>query len=163
EFWPSMHAAEALTVAGHGDEVRKVLEPKLQTERDDQKRCGLARELTRAGDRSKTVLLLDILAKNDPHGHVHAAESLYKIGEIGHGRLLRKAMAQDKDLSLQGMAAAALARCGSPAALAVLRSQAKNDKPEVSYVAAWVLGRLGDKSDLPQLRANVARTKDPMS
>src|SRR5438128_383251 len=58
EFWPSIHAAEALTLAGHGDDVRKALEPKLLTENDDQRRCGLARELARAGDRAQASLLL---------------------------------------------------------------------------------------------------------
>ena len=36
EFWPSMHAAEGLTLAGHGDEVRQCLAPKLPLEKDDQ-------------------------------------------------------------------------------------------------------------------------------
>jgi sialidase-1 len=138
-----------------------VLEPKLKTERDDQKRCGLAREIARAGDHSRAVFLLDILAKKDSHGHVHAAESLYKIGEVGDGGLLRQAMAQDKDPILKVMAAAALARCGSPQALAVVRDLVKNDKAEISSIAAWVLGRLGDRSDLPALHACAERTKDP--
>ncbi|HAH48796.1 MAG TPA: sialidase, partial [Planctomycetaceae bacterium] len=43
EFWPSMHAAEALTLAGKGDEVRQIIAPQLKTEKDDQHRCGLAR------------------------------------------------------------------------------------------------------------------------
>src|SRR5262249_34325650 len=50
EFWPSMHAAEGLTSAGQGQDVRRALAPKLTTETDDQKRCGLARELVRAGE-----------------------------------------------------------------------------------------------------------------
>lgn len=73
EFWPSMHAAEALTLAGKGAEVRQIIEPKLKTEKDDQHRCGLARELVRAGDRSKAAIMFQILAGKDSHGHVHAA------------------------------------------------------------------------------------------
>ena len=68
-FWPSIHACEALTLAGHGDEVTKFLTPKLKTEKDDQHRCGLARELVRAGDRSKTSIMFDILA-----GETHSDE-----------------------------------------------------------------------------------------
>ena len=45
EFWPSMHAAEALTQSGHGKEVTELLPVRLQTTADDQQRCGLAREL----------------------------------------------------------------------------------------------------------------------
>ena len=45
EFWPSIHAAEALTLGGHGGEVRELLTPRLATVTDDQQRCGVAREL----------------------------------------------------------------------------------------------------------------------
>ncbi|HTN02138.1 MAG TPA: hypothetical protein VL132_09685, partial [Planctomycetaceae bacterium] len=49
EFWPSMHAAEGLTVAGYGAEVRQALPARIPAETDDQRKCGLARELVRAG------------------------------------------------------------------------------------------------------------------
>src|SRR5688500_1749956 len=51
EFWPAMHAAEALTLAGRGRDVLAALARRSET--DDQKRCGLAREAVRAGDRTK--------------------------------------------------------------------------------------------------------------
>src|SRR3954451_12822135 len=47
EFCPGMHAAEALSLAGYGNEVRAAIAPKLPPESDDQRRCGLARELVR--------------------------------------------------------------------------------------------------------------------
>ncbi len=163
EFWPSIHAAEALTLTGHGNEVRKFLEPKLVTETDDQKRCGLARELIRAGDRRHASLMLDILAGGDPYGHVHAAESLYKVFEIGDGRAMRRAFAQSEHVTLQLMAAAALGRSGNPAAMSLLRERLTDDAAEVSRIAAWILGRIGDTSDLPQLQNNVKRAKDPLT
>src|SRR5205823_224646 len=83
EFWPSMHAAEALTLDGRGSEARALLGPKLPKETDDQRRCGLARELARAGDRAPLQVMLDILASPNPHGHVHACESLFKLREVG--------------------------------------------------------------------------------
>ena len=86
EFWPAMHAAEALTLAGRADEVQQPLTTRLLTERDDRRRCGLARELVRSGDLAKVGMLLEILEKSDTYGHEHAAESLYKIGEVGDGR-----------------------------------------------------------------------------
>ena len=58
EFWPAMHAAEGLTLGGHGAEVIEFLKPKLGAETDDQKRCGLARELARAGDKSGNIKAL---------------------------------------------------------------------------------------------------------
>jgi sialidase-1 len=152
EFWPAMHAAEALTIAGKGSEVRQALAPLLETERDDQHLCGLGRELTRAGDRFKAQMMLGILASDNDYGHVHAAESLYKVAEIGDGRLLRQAMQQTANLRLRAMAAAALARCGSPRALAVVRELGESDDAETRKLAAWILARLGTKEDLPLLR-----------
>src|SRR5262245_16429086 len=61
EFWPAMHAAEALTIAGHGHDVLAALAKRSET--DDQKRCGLAREAVRAGDRTKLAILFEILDK----------------------------------------------------------------------------------------------------
>ena len=80
EFWPAMHAAEAMTLARMGDEVIAYLQPKLAEEKDDQRRCGLARELVRAGQVEYAEVMFDILRGDDPHGHVHAAESLFKVG-----------------------------------------------------------------------------------
>ena len=154
EFWPSMHAAEALTLAGRGNEVRGLLASKLETETDDQRRCGLARELVRAGDCAKVGVILEILAKHDSNGHVHAAESLYKVGRVGDGRLLRQAMAQEANPTLQLMAAAALGRCGHPGAMKLLRRQLASDNPEVSRIAGWVLG----PSATSRTRRSCART-----
>ncbi|NOX57119.1 MAG: sialidase [Planctomycetes bacterium] len=162
EFWPSMHAAEALTLAGYGDEVRTGIEPRLKTEKDARHRCGLARELVRAGDRAKAALLLDILADEDSYGHVHACESLYKVNEIGDGRLLRQALTQTEDLRKALMAAAALGRWGSPSAMALLRRHVKDRDPEIARIAAWVLARIGDRQDIPALRAGLQRFNDPL-
>lgn len=158
EFWPSIHAAEGLTLGGHGAEVIAHLTPKLAAEKDDQRRCGLARELVRAGERQHARILLDILAGKDPHGHVHAAESLYKVVEIGDGAALRKALADTSNIRLQMMAAAALGHCGNPEAMAFLRQQLKTAEPDIARIAGWVLGRIGDKRDIPGLteRANNA-------
>ena len=90
DFWPAVHAAEALTIGGAGREVLANFGPRLEQETDDQRRCGLARELVRAGDYARLSVLLDVLAKDDAHGHTHAAESLFKVGEVGDGRMLRR-------------------------------------------------------------------------
>ncbi|MFH1265396.1 MAG: HEAT repeat domain-containing protein, partial [Planctomycetota bacterium] len=163
EFWPSMHAAEALTVAGHGDEVRAALEPRLATETDDQHRCGLARELVRAGDVSRVDVLLEVLGKDDAYGHVHAAESLYKVGRVGDGQLLRAALARQDNPSLQLMAAAALSRCGSPAAIGLVRDKLADEDIGIARIAGWVLARLGDASDVGPLRKTLERAEDPLA
>jgi sialidase-1 len=163
EFWPSIHAAEALTLAGHAGEVRELLAPKLTAETDDQRRCGLSRELVRAGDRSQAAVMLRIIAGDDAYGHVHAAESLYKVWEVGDGLALRGAMALAEIPNLKLMAAGALARCGSPRAMALLRKTIRDDDPEVRKISAWLLARLGDNSDIPAVREGLARAEtDPV-
>ena len=152
EFWPSIHAAEGLTVGGLGAEVIAFLEPTLSSEKDDQRRCGIARELVRAGERQYKQVMLDILAGEDSHGHVHAAESLYKVGEVGDGVALRRAFADEDNIRLQMMAAAALGRAGNPEAMAFLRKQLRTAEPELARIAAWVLGRIGDKRDVETLK-----------
>lgn len=161
-FWPSIHACEALTLAGHGDEVTKFLTPKLKTEKDDQHRCGLARELVRAGDRSKTSIMFDILAGEDTHGHVHACESLYKVNEIGDGKLMRAALKSDNTIQSL-MAAAALGRQGDPAALKLLRDKLSDEDPGIARISAWVLGRIGEpRADIPGLREGLTKQTDPL-
>jgi sialidase-1 len=161
DFWPAMHAAEGLTLAGHGAEVRQALEPRLHGEKDARRRCGLARELARAGDRGKVAILADILAEENPYAHVHAAESLFKLGEVGDAAALARAFAQRDDVSLRLMAAAALARSGNAAALAAARETLRGDDPDGLMLAGWVVGRLGEASDIEPIRTRLADAPTP--
>ena len=163
EFWPSIHAAEGLTLGGHGDVVRKHLGPKLQTQLDDQQRCGVSRELIRAGDRRKRSIMLGILAGKDDFGHVHSAESLYKVEVIGDGVAMRRAFEQTENLRLRVMAAAALGRCGNPEAMTFIRSILNHDDPEVYKLGAWILGRIGSENDIPLLKKHVERCPDELT
>lgn len=161
EFWPAMHAAEALTLAGCQDEVLAALAKRSAA--DDQQACGLAREAVRAGDRRQIQSLLDILAKPGSNGHTHAAESLFKVAEVGDGIKLRAALAQSADVKLQCMAAAALARCGHPSALETVRPYLSSDDVENRKVAAWILGQIGASTDSPPLQRALAKEQDPLA
>jgi sialidase-1 len=162
DFWPSTHAAEGLTLGGYGDEVIAFLEPKLLSEDDDQRRCGLARELVRAGRREYKQVMLDILTSDDPHGHVHAAESLYKVVEIGDGSALRHAFTQSPNITLQVMAAAGLGRCGNPEAMAFLREQLVSAEPGIARIVGWVLGRIGSREDIPGIQQRLESSEDDL-
>ena len=162
DFWPSIHAAEGLTLGGYGEEVIRFLQPKLSGETDDQRRCGIARELVRAGARQYASVMLDILSGSETHGHVHAAESLYKVVEIGDGTAMRDAFQRDENAKLKLMAAGALGRCGNVQAMKFLRQSAGSEDPDVRKIAAWILGRIGDETDIPILKQQLARSDEKL-
>jgi sialidase-1 len=161
EFWPAMHAAEALTIAGHGNEVLAALAKRTPT--DDQQRCGLAREAVRAGDKSQAEVLLAVLTRPGSNGHTHAAESLFKVGLIGDGKGLKAAAAQDDDRKLKLMAAAALARSGDARALDLVRLDLDHEDRENRKVAAWILGQIGSSQDIPRITKALAAEDEPLA
>lgn len=162
DFWPAMHAAEGLTLAGHGREVRTALEPRLATETDARRRCGLARELVRAGDVAKVGELASVLASHDPYGHVHAAESLFKVGDVGDAAVTQRAFEQKEDIRLRLMAAAALGRGGAAAPRAAIREALRGDDADGIMLAAWILGQIGEETDIEPLRGRLAEAPTPL-
>lgn len=160
-FWPSMHAAEALTLAGHHQEVIPDLTRRLKVDQDDQRRCGLARELFRAGDELSLPVLLEVLASEDPYGHGHACESLFKIGQIGDGQLLKRRRDEADQPINQMLAAAALARHEDEASLQMIRDQLQNEDDNVARIAAWLLASVGDATDVSSLRMRVGSVELP--
>lgn len=159
EFWPAMHAAEGLTWGGQTAEVIEFLEPMLATIEDDQQRCGVARELVRAGRRSYAAVMLSILEGENPHGHVHACESLFKVNELGDGSQMRRAFNPEARTPKSLMAAAALARGGSPQAISWLREVLQGDDFEQARLAAWIVGQLRDLASLTAVNAWRQRLK----
>ena len=160
EFWPSMHAAEGLTLAGYSQEVIAFLNGKLESEQDDQRKCGLARETARAGDRSTIAVMQKILAGENPYGHVHAAESLFKVAAIGDGPAMRSAFKQNDNMKLKMMAAAALARQGDAEAMQTMRGLLATGDASDQGIAAWILGQIGDSSDIPRLTEQMSHCSD---
>lgn len=163
EFWPSMHAAEALTLAGRGSDVIASLKGKLPQETNDQRRCGLVRELVRAGDAAPLPVLWATLNDTKSNGRIHAAESLYKLGVPAEGPALAEAFSQDEIVQLKLMSAAALARLGSRSALESLRTQFGSDDKLVRNTVCFALARLGTADDLPMLRRQLERETDPLA
>lgn len=168
EFWPAMHAAEALTYAEAESEVIAALKTRLPDEKDDQRRCGLVRELYRAGDHSHLQILFDVLGNPSSKGRTHAAESLYKIGQTADKNLLREAMNQSESIPLQIMAAAALVKAEDPDAKDLVRRQLQSSDATARNLSAWVIGRHGNKDDARLVKALLqketsATSKDEMS
>ena len=163
DFPTAIHAAEALTRAGRAHEVTGPFTQRLANETDDRKKCVWSRELVRAGDSSKARVMLEILAKPDAYAHVHAAESLYKVGQVGDGNALRAAMGNRGNPILQIMAAGALAKHVDRGAMRMLRARLTDPDLETARIAAWVLGRIGGPSDIPGLRDGVRRSSDDLT
>jgi sialidase-1 len=163
DFGPAIHAAEALTRAGLADEVTGPFTERLANETDDRRKCVWSRELVRAGDASKARVLLQILTQPDPYAHIQAAEGLYKAGHVGDGEALRSAMASGPDPILRIMAAGALAKHGDGDAMRILRERVADADLESARIAAWVLGRIGDSSDIPDLRNGASRSRDDLT
>jgi sialidase-1 len=163
KFWVTMHAAEGLTLGGYGDEVIPLLEPKLSTETDAQRLCGLARELVRAGKRDPLSVLTEVLRREDPYGHTHAAESLYKVFEVGDEAVMRERFETSANIKLRLMAAAALARkLNDAGAYAFIRECRDGNDPDGLQIAAWILGIIGNEGDIEPLRARLADAPTPV-
>lgn len=152
QFWPAMHAAEALSQNERGEEVLKALAKR--TPEGEKQRCGLARESVRAGEKAKVETLFAVLADLKSDGRIHAAESLFKISMIGDGTSLRAALT-DSEPRLQLMAAAALARSGDTTARSIPRKHLGHADKTARMIAAWVLGQTGTADDIPAIRASV--------
>lgn len=161
DFWPSMHAAEGLTRAGFGAEVRAALAGRVDTTRDARMRCGLARELVRAGDSAIVQILVDVLSGTDPYAHAHAAESLFKLGLVGDESAMRR-IYRSGDATARLMAAAALAANGDADALNSIRTTYVQGDASSARIAAWILGRIGDASDKLLLANGLRRNADAM-
>ena len=91
-----------------------------------------------------TDVLFEILADRESNGRVHAAESLYKIGEVGDGTAAAQAFEQTENQQLRLMAAAALAKAGHQDALTHLRQQLASDDPQsgIPRLLSWPASEL---------------------
>ncbi|NOY80709.1 MAG: hypothetical protein GXP31_06855 [Kiritimatiellaeota bacterium] len=165
EFWPSMHAAEALTETNLGDVVRFRLRPRLPAEIDGNRRCGLARELVRASDTVRSAVLVDVLTnpKSTADERIHAAESLYKVNAGGRAEAPLRASLDTGKPVLELMAAAALVRAGHNDLLPRIRRRLSDADPRTFRIAAWLCGRLGDDAAVPALKRLLKVKCDPLS
>lgn len=167
EFWPAMHAAEAMTLAGQQPVVVQALRSKVEAEKDDQRRCGLLRELVRAGQPEWSSGMMRILSDKQSNGRVHAAESLYKVGWTGSGKAIDRAFSETDDIRLKLMAGAALAKYGQgeeqAAAFEFLRSTlSESDDGTVVQLSAWILGRVGSDEDRASIRSRLPDVSDAL-
>ncbi|EAQ78750.1 exo-alpha-sialidase [Blastopirellula marina] len=150
----ALNAAEGLTNAGKQQEVIAALAPQLKQTTESRRRCELARELVRAGERSSLAILVQALQDDVAfETQTAACEALFRIEEIGEGPILRKRFDQLQNINAQTiLAAAALAQWGNPLATAKLREVIKQAEWKDLQIAAWAVARLGDAESIGLLK-----------
>ena len=151
DFWARMHAAEALTAADQTQWVKNKLRQMLKHGWNAQHMCGLCREMVRAGADEYEQPMVSVLMRPEYGGATHAAESLFKVGKLGQRDLMEKAAA-GKDPVLGMMACAALVRAGDRDKLQRRREGLTSAVERERGVACWVLGQIGEDSDIPGIR-----------
>lgn len=156
-----MHAAEALSDLGRGQEVIRELEADFSHVPNVTHRVGLAREWVRAGDDSKVRVLVAELADLNSAGRIHAAESLWKLGRVGDEQVLIQAARHSDNLSLRIYASAAYLRSSDePAREIDTIVDGLMDSHSIDCVrAAFVLGRI----DYPEAAEVLRKHIDPLS
>ncbi|MCE5186883.1 MAG: hypothetical protein LLF76_12235 [Planctomycetaceae bacterium] len=155
-----MHAAEGLTQTGDPNIVIQSLSTMLATEGDDQKRCGLAREILRAGDESKISVLVEILSNRESNGRTHAAENLFKVQRIGDLELMIECANDTHNPSLQLWALANLIKSDHMEYLPMLRQFLNSQSTFERAMAAYLLGQLGDKNEIDRIKEGAEQTAD---
>ena len=155
----AVHAGEALTGARYTFEVRPVMLDLLAIVQDGRVRAGLVGEVVRGGDEGSIVELQDGLLDADVEIRIASARTLFAIARSGDPALLQGAMQEGEDERLRLYAAAALQRAGRDETIGFIRQRLESDDPIVRSTAADVLLVLGDRSDIPALRASLDRAE----
>lgn len=156
------HAAEGLTEIGRANEVLLALPARFDAASDTRTRCLCARELARAGDNSRLDVIEAILERGETADQCAAAESLFKIGRVRNDAVLRQvSCARESVLFL--MINGALASHGDADSLTYIRQLLESALSEIRQIAAWLLTRLGDPSDIMPLRQCKPIERDPVA
>jgi sialidase-1 len=159
QFWPSMHASEALTFAGYGKCVQlwngSARRPTIgNVAASPASWCGpaIGRHVATCSKCLESKRLRTCPCRREP-----VQDRAYRRRQA-HAR----ARATSSKAPLKLMGAAALVRCGAPAAINVVRHSLANGDPEAKRIAAWLISQIGDSSDAMQLETNIKNEQDPV-
>lgn len=142
-------AAAGLTESGYGDKVKRILSDKLgQVTLVDQ--CAVAAELIRAGDFSRTGILLNLAKDGTVDVKSEAFQKLYELNTIGDGTILRELMTTGSD-SDKAYAASILAQQGNLNAATAQRSYLNHTEDLIAAWTAFTMAKSGQSMDMTQL------------
>ena len=158
EFWPSIHASEALTDAGYGFEVVPILQNKLETEQDDVYRAHIAKVLLRNRRQNAIVILQDILMTTNEAAQLEALKSMFYEASVADtaiiGNLIRNT--EKQELKVYGWALLHITEKEKTSGL--IRSSLSDPDPAVRIAATDVIPFITpDKKDTTLLVSNLSR------
>ena len=149
EFWPSIHAAEALIKANYVFEAKPVLAQRLARETDKRRIAGYARALITTGDvqtiNHAIVNLQDILLSDDTEARILAAEAMFRTATVGDAAILEQAMDSLSNGRLRVFAAATLTLTDHANMREIVHKALRGDDPAARYIAADVIPIIGKR------------------
>ncbi len=152
EFWPSIHAAEALIKEDYAFEATPLLTTRMGAERDRRKIAGYARALATTDYNQSVVALQDILLSDDLEARILAAEAMFRTGIIGDPVILEQLTDPSINGRLRVFAAAALTVSDLADMREVIREALRGNDPAARYIAADVIPIVGTlEDDVPTL------------
>lgn len=152
EFWPSIHAAEALIREDYAFEATPIITERLGKERDRRRVAGYARALAAADANQSVVALQDILLSDDLEARILAAEAMFKTGLVGDPVILEQATDPSNNGRLRVFAAATLTVTDRANMRDIVREALDSDDPAARYIAADVIPIIGSlEEDVPTL------------
>lgn len=147
EFWPSIHAAEALIREDYGFEAIPVLRERMGREEDRRRIAGYARALAADDPNQSIVALQDILLSGDLEARILAAEAMFRKGIVGDPSILEQATDPSQNGRLRVFAAATLTVTDQEDMRDVVREALASNDPAARYIAADVIPIIGNLED----------------
>ena len=158
EFWPSVHAAEALIDAGYGFDATPVLKARLSEEEDALYRIGLAQALVRSGERHYLTILQDVLLTDQESAREEALRGMFYLADVADVPLVQTAYNRTDQPSARLWAAGVLSRVIDAKTVDVIREGLVHEDPGVRLTAAELIPVMGSvKTDTTQLLANLGQ------
>lgn len=147
EFWPSIHAAEALIREDYGFEATPLLRERMGREQDRRRIAGYARALAAVDQNQSVVALQDILLSDDIEARILAAEAMFRTGIVGDPAILEQATDPSQNGRLRVFAAATLTVTDQADLRTVVREALDSNDPAARYIAADVIPIIGNLED----------------
>ena len=157
EFWPSIHAAEAMIDAGYGFEVTPVLYDKLKTEREEVYRASIAKALIKSGQQEGIVILQDIMLGSNEAAQLESLKGLFYEVTVADTAIVGQLIRATENLELKLYAQALLHVTEHEKQVDEVRASLSNPDPAIRMATADILSFIGSsEQDTTQLKANLS-------